>query len=244
MSSSTDDELHNPTKDKNSPLHGAYFSPDPKDYGLPLLDLNYTPKVNVLDSDCKVLLDAGASFGCTTLGCLFGWNFRRCTEFWSQSNPLTEEERADCLLKRPIKTIGMDVFPQPLEYGKNMHIYDEYVVQNFEEIPSSATLNALKEADTLIFQHCLTYIPKERFIEYITTFVGDRSVKKQLIYDMNPYFDDRAMDPDSCFMSIGNYTVVEDRFLYRDKTEEEQAKSQDTESRLFVKHYTVTFGST
>ena len=61
---------------------------------------------------------------------------------------------------------------------------------------------------------------------------------------MNPYFDDRAMDPDSCFMSIGTYTVVEDRFLYRDKTEEEQDKSQDTESRLFVKHYTVTFGST
>jgi hypothetical protein len=238
-----DDEIIHPTKDKISPLHSSYYCVSPTEY-ITLLNLNYSPKINELPSDCEVMLDAGASFGCTTLGCLYSWDFVKCTEFWKADIPLTGQQRNETVIGKRVKTIGLDVFHQPLEYGKRMNIYDEFICQNFEDAPCEQTLKSLNEADCLLLQHCVTYIPSERLIEWVHAFINDRKVKKRLIYDVNPYFDNnRDMTPQDLFSDIKNWTVESSSFLYRDKTPEEVEKSIDNESKLSTIHYIIEFNS-
>lgn len=224
---------------KVSPLHHAYSEPTPQEYST-LLDLRYEPCINVLPDYCSTLLDCGASFGSTTLSAMYGWDFKMVTKFWEGKTPLTEEDRGATLIDKRVKTIGIDLFPQPLEYGKSMNTFDMTIIQDFKDEPSAAVLDALNKADCLIIQHCISYMPLEMFLLWVKHFCSDRSRPKRLIYDYNPYFDERELSPLALFGNVHiNWTFTTNTFEYRDKTSEELERSKDTGTKLFVHHVVI-----
>ena len=235
-------ELRESNED-HSPLYKTYDLEKPDDYGYFLNQLEYTPKTNILPSYCTTLLDCGSSFGSSTLMVSYGWSFEEARKFWKRGEVLSDELREKTVIGRRIKTIGLDVKSNPLIYGLKMNIYDKISVQNFEEEINDDTKGALLEADCIMFQHCITYCPILRFIEWIKIYTNDRSRDKQLIYDYNPYFDDRDLSPEVIFPEeeFPNWKSIKSDVEYRNKTDDEYDKDISGGRRLKVKHVIVEF---
>ena len=229
------------TEADHSPLSASYEQYFPEDYGEPLCELGYNPKINELPPYCTTLLDCGSSFGSSTMMSSYGWTFEQVNKYWRTKEPLTEEFRSKTLLNRRINTIGLDLHYGPLDFGKRMNIYDSFCQQDFSKQLTEESRAALIAADCIIFQHCITYCPLEQLIEWIDVYVADRSRPKRLIYDYNPFFDPRDLRPEVILAHIPHWMDVKSQQAYRDKTDEEFEKNTTGGRKLVVEHVMVDF---
>lgn len=224
-----------------SPVHDAYSAPTPEAY-MGSKDLKYDPKAPIIPEYCNVLLDVAALFGNTTLAAMYGWNFERSCEFWKDDKPLTEDQRAKTLVNKRMKTIAIDGAPLALQYGKKMNIFDEFVVQNFTKPMLPGTELALSTADMWTMQCCISYMPLENLQKWIEIFMRDRSRPKRIVYDCNPFFDDRELTPEKLFGKYPQWSAEPGVFYpYREKTDDEYAKSAENGRGMFVYHFVVDF---
>lgn len=228
-------------EEKLSPVHDSYAAATPDAY-MAVGDLNYDPKAPVIPAYCNVLVDVAALFGNTSLASMYGWSFKRTCEFWKAKKPLTDEEREKTLINKRIKVIGIDGAPLALQYAKGMNILDEIIAQDFTKPMLAETEAALAIGDVWTMQCCISYMPIENITKWIEVFMRDRSRPKRIVYDFNPYFDDRELTPDKLFGQYPNWTAEPAvHYAYRDKSEEEYEKSKETGRGMKVYHYTVDF---
>mmetsp|Transcript_32627 Transcript_32627/g.55009 ORF Transcript_32627/g.55009 Transcript_32627/m.55009 type:complete len:255 (-) Transcript_32627:714-1478(-) len=229
-------------KGKKSPFTDAYTAPDPTLY-IGVQSMSYSPELPAIPEYCNVILDCASLYGNTSLACQFGWKFDRSCEFWKANVPLSGAQREESILGRKIKVIGLDVMPLALEYSKRMNLIDESIVQDFCTPMCEETKDALRAADTMVMQQCISYMPLPNFQEWMSIFLADRSRPKRLVYDRNPYYDKRDMSAKTILEGVPNFEFTEKFYTYRQKTEEEFAISQENGKDMMVYHYVVDFAA-
>lgn len=178
----------------------------------------------------------------TEIGCLFG-NTAMAYKFgltWAQTGAFWEDETAQPTPIRPMHITGCDLAVGALEYGKRRGVYDETVLQDFNQPLTPSLIQNLGESDLLVLIMISSYIHTPSFLMICLNFLRDRTRRKVITYNDTCAFDTRNWSPEAMFSNLKGWTATSHFVKHRNFTEEERATRHGcTESWSYC--WVVTF---
>lgn len=180
-----------------------------------------------------VAVELGSSYGNTTLTYKCGYKWEAACKAWlDEKQPLHKAF--------DIYVNAVDLSNEALNYGKKRGIFDETFQHDFSQ-PFTPEISAkLIEADFVTSIMTTFYIPTERWMQGMYTFLADRSKPKMLVYNVMQAFDQRNLTPELLFAGIPNWTVKSSFNKHRNLTQIEQDSHHGCKE-AWTTTYLVTF---